>query len=335
MTLPANTEQPGQPGQLGQPGTEPAPKEIDVVNPEPNVNSVLLVAPHAWNKTEGKEKDKDYTDGDYDALTGEIAKKVAEKIGCKALINWDWKKGDREKERKKGERNYNDAKQAGEDKKFISHLEAAGNQETIVLWIHGARNSAIQEEEIQYNNANKKSVKLDAVLGYGQGGSLSAKQDTADNFIKKLCQAGLETVSASEKRNKLCANEAVNMCQWFNLQKNGENPKYPNVQSLQIEIKYADFRNNEENAEKTADILAGALMKHLGIDLTVPAVLKEEHKGETVDPKLVERAYEKLSEIFGRHYGMAMYEAGEYLIKEFYADDYKRVYKKNQPKKNR
>jgi hypothetical protein len=305
-----------------EPATEK--QEIDVVNPKPTVHSVLLVAPHAWNKTEGKEKGKDYTDKDYDVRTGEIAKKVAEKIGCKALINWDWKK------ETKPARNYNNKPDAEDDKTFISHLEAAGSQETLVLWIHGAKTAEITKEETQYNKDNKKSIKLDAVLGYGQGGNLSAKQDKADSFIKNLCRQGLQTVSASKARKKFCANEPDNMCQWFNQQKDEKGkPKYPNVQSLQLEIKYAGFRNNDAEADKTAGIIEKALREHLGINPPVPATQDdnavEAKPEEKVDEELVEQAFQKISEIFGKHYYNAMEEVGNYLIETFYGGDFKRA----------
>ena len=44
------------------------------------------------------------------------------------------------------------------------------------------------------------------------------------------------------------------------------------------------------------------------------------------DIALVEKAYEKLSTIIIKHLSEAMNEVGDYLIKEFYADDYKRVH---------
>jgi len=308
MTLPANTEQPGQPG---QPETEPAPKKIDVVNPEPKVNSVLLVAPHAWNKTEGKENGKDYTDRDYDVRTGEIAKKVAEKIGCKALINWDWKKGDPTSQRKEDERNYNDAKQAGEDKKFISHLKAVGGQETLVLWIHGIDDDNLKgEAENKDTGFNGKPEELCALIGYGQHDEnprLTADPKTVVSLTKFLAEHGMKSISArktgsgAKNNNQYRAWDKNNMCQWFNQQTDEKGtPKYPNVQSLQLEIKFNDFRDNGKTADKTADILTAVLQKHLA------------------DEKRANEAYQEITNIFGHHLENAMEGVGRYLIKTFY-----------------
>ena len=46
------------------------------------------------------------------------------------------------------------------------------------------------------------------------------------------------------------------------------------------------------------------------------------------DNELVKRAYNNLLDIFTRHFENAMLEAGQYIIKEFYGDDYRKAEKK-------
>jgi len=237
--------------------------EIHVVNPEPVVSSLLLIAPHGYNQFDGKEKDADYIPEDYDEFSGEITEEVAGRIGCKALINWAWKK------ETYPARNYNRRSQAKADQKFMRHLQAAARTPAplLVLWIHGARDRSIETEKEAYNAANpgKERSELHAVLGYGQGKDsdrLSADPATVLRFLEILDQKGMTAVpaSAAKNRNKFCATEDSNMCQWFNCQK----PPCPNVQSIQMEIRRAGFRQIQYVA-RTADILTAALAELLGI----------------------------------------------------------------------
>ena len=56
-------------------------------------------------------------------------------------------------------------------------------------------------------------------------------------------------------------------------------------------------------------------------------------KGEKQpDNELVKRAYDNLLDIFTKHFENAMLEAGQYIIKEFYSNDYKNAEKKKADK---
>jgi len=315
MTLPANTE---------KPGTEPAPKEneISVVNGYPPVVSVLVVAPHAWNKFDGQ--DKNFTDGDYDALTGEIAKRVAEKIGCKALINWDWKK------ESPPSRNYNNKSDAEQDETFISHLKAVGGQETLVLWIHGIDDDNLKREASNKDTGFKgKPEELCALIGYGQHDKEpreTADQETVESLTNLFTENGMKSIPARKTgsdangSNNYRALGKNNMCQWFNQQKDEKGTsKYPNVQSLQIEIKFAGFRDSIKSAERTAEIIETALRKRLAVEV------KPE---EEVDEELVEQAFQKISDIMAPHIYGAMTDTGEYIIKTFYGSHKRALNKK-------
>jgi|GEM_PF-1572519 len=313
----------------GKSATAPAPPkpaqqtEITVVDKYPPVVSVLVVAPHAWNKKEGKEKGTDYTEDDLDDFTGEIAQKVASILRCKALINWDWKKTTAPA------RNYNDRADAEKDNRFISELREAGRYEPFVLWIHGATDKAIIEEE-KINNPKKPEDEeplVHAVLGCGQKDNdnsvLTANQQIAKDFMAILREKGINTIPASPStspgRKTKCANQTENMCQWF--RQNGFDIE--KVPSVQIEIKRTGFRDSQANAENTGEILAKSVAELLGIEneVLVPDIAEETEPNET----LVERAYTKVSEIVGKGFHNVMEEVGRYLIERFYGGDFKRA----------
>ncbi|RJP93928.1 MAG: hypothetical protein C4518_04885 [Desulfobacteraceae bacterium] len=65
-------------------------------------------------------------------------------------------------------------------------------------------------------------------------------------------------------------------------------------------------------------------------DTTLPVIPSNEIEVTEIeevaaDELLVKQAYEKVYEITVRYFTKSMYEVGEYLIKEFYGDDYKRA----------
>ena len=65
---------------------------------------------------------------------------------------------------------------------------------------------------------------------------------------------------------------------------------------------------------------------------TLPAKNKSQIEETVADDALVNRAYETLTVIIGKHFSLAMEEVGEYLIKEFYGGKYKLVHD-GKPKK--
>lgn len=145
---------------------------------------------------------------------------------------------------------------------------------------------------------------------------ISIKKSTG--ILPDYLPPGIITVRASTANNRFCANEDDNMCQWFNQQKE----EYPNVQSLQLEIKKTGFRGEKEDADKTADIIVKTLSELLNIQVPVgKSAPKTKGSEEKVDEKLVQKAYEKISDIFGKHFYYAMEEVGRYLIKTFYGND--------------
>ena len=306
-------------------------KNIEMVEGK---TDILLIAPHGVNVSGVKKDDKQ-----TDLLTSEIAKK----LHCSALIN---------NSIKRTVRNYNSIAGATKDKEFIKNIRSVLDAEgpTLVVWLHGmSKTKSLEEsEELGLRGA------LDCVVGYGQPNRHTAQIDTVNNLVELMndrCIAALPAADSGYLRG--CAKG--NMNQWFRQQK--EYNDLSKVQSIQLEIREKDFRDSPENIEKTAGIISDTLLATvrsdsqnkeqpediLNSDAKTKAITVVETNGiqpsalsneKEPDKTLVDKSFKFLEGIFIKHFHKAMLEAGEYIIKEFYAGDIELARQNKQVKKH-
>ena len=278
---------------------------------------LLLIAPH------GKiEKPMD------DMNTGFITQAVAESLGCSAIINYKFNK-----KKKKGVKwedviNFNDVSVEKRCPEFIQAIKKVVDSEgkTFVVWIHGIHDDNIEGEagnpDTDYNGDKED---LHALIGYGQAEDprYTAEEKTTSSIIALLKKNGMTAVPARLSENIYRARSESNMNQWFRKNKY----KFSDVESLQIEIKEKGFRE-KDNINRTAEILSNALGEYIDLQTVnkLPAPVDKTQPETEIesspDEALVEKAYSKLSDIVVKHLRVAMIEAGNYLIKEFYDNDF-------------
>jgi len=314
-----------------EPATEKSSKKppIEIYNGDPRL---LIIAPHGFRpKRQGEKSD--------DTNTAEIAELLQNKLKCRAIINTGIKRTEADLNKISG------LKKVPEFEKALRNY-ADNKIPTLVIWIHGAEENGIKKEETKYNSANEnKPIRLDAVLGYGQGGTprLTAKEDTVQKLTKALSDHGIRTIKASIVLDKYCANRKNRTCQYFRFQKD---KGYDRIQSIQIEIK-GSLRESY-NYPDTADKITRALSEFSGIEIQDPAqhakedpepvaqnkaIAVDSNEKDPVDESLVEEAYSELRNILVNHLRKGMLEAGEYLIKKFYDNDIELARQKKSPKK--
>ena len=316
--------------------------DIDLIEGHTNI---LLIAPH------GVE-----TDPFDDIGTAELTRQIQKHLGCSAVINTAFRKLTGSKPEKRNNRiasfeakvlNLNLVDHAQQVKDFTDKIKKVVDAEglTYAFWIHG----------IADGNIEQIGKDVQCLLGYGQPNTkakpkqkprLTAEQKTIDTVLKEFEKNGIKTIPAPET-SKYRGWEKTYMNQWFLLKKYG----FDKVQSIQLEFKKTGCRRPadlEATAKKIADAISTLVPPVEKV--TEPAdkneqpadkaqVLEkitdpEEIKGaievgkpgfipEVVeeDPK-VEEAYQHLKGIFVKHISKAMLEVGQYLIEQFYGDDY-------------
>ena len=132
------------------------------------------------------------------------------------------------------------------------------------------------------NYINNKSVKLRIIAG--DGVSISGKQ----------------------KQDMYGHPHYFTMNNWFRI----KGYKSPMVQSVSFQIRETGCLDNSINIDKTAKILSSSLVE----------LIKNKDEKEK-DTSLIDRCYHAITTQFNYRFEQAMYEIGEYIIKEFYHDD--------------
>ena len=285
-------------------------------------NRILLIAPH----------------GHDEPGTAEIAKDVQGFFKCSAILN---------KKVPKAERNYNRINQAKSDKQYVEAIRdfAKTDEYTLVVFVHGIGDGNINTEAKRLGIAEGK---LEAVIGYGQPDNLCARKETAQALVKALTDNGICAAEAFKVADGYCAAHPNIMAQWFN---KNELDDFTKVEVIQIEFKGSGVRN-ADSLTQTAINLARALSEVTGLplpenieknapqkNLPVPVdsspnlpkaeaadAIQEEKEADAV---LVDAAFNHLRDIVGKaardmmkREQAAAVEAGEYLIKNFYGDNY-------------
>ena len=247
---------------------------------------LLLIAPH------GYPDDENPKDGEHG--TADIVRRVQAVLGGCAIIN---------ETNPKTKRNLNSIDGVKDFPEYTDAIREAvkGDDHTLVVFVHGAEDEGIEAEAADLGIKGD----LTAVIGYGQPNSPCANEKTAESLIKAMSDNALLSIKASENRNKYCAADDDTMTQWFG--KNGFTD-LNKVEAIQIEFKDAGVRD-EQGWPETADKLTIALSNVTGIQ-PLPY------------PVLVNDAFDELKRIFQAHFHEAMLNAGRYIIKKFYGNDY-------------
>lgn len=314
--------------------------EFEIIS---GTNNIILVAPHGYK-------------GDDDN-TGQLTRLLAERLNCYAIINemyrktsWTVIKGTRVKDPVDlfcNEVDLNSAlqiEQAGLEKKWLGTIEKfkedilTTHSKCLVFFIHGTKDK----------NVEKIDDQADVLLGVGRVKPDSEKDDrptandeTVNKLIKFLKNEGSITavVARAAKKekddieNRYAGWDRTNLNQLFT----ARNKKYTDkrVGSIQLEFKYDGFRDTPENIEATAGKLTLAISKLTGVDVQLPEIIEVTEEAVILpqpveinpDGDLVEAAYSELKNIFVKHYEKARYkamrDAGRYIVRTFYDDDYR------------
>jgi DNA polymerase III subunit gamma/tau len=294
-------------------------------------NNLLVIAPH------GHPKD--------DFNTGKIARRMHDKFGCYAVINEEYQKpesaGLDKPDISKGIADLYDWNHLNEfpelKEGFLDPIEdfkskiLAEYQMLYIIHTHGIDDENIPRvAEITEKQKNEPD-NLHVLVGYGQRADDNSKHTAnlekfVQPFIKKIEGDDLkidiapaEAIIGTDGKEKLyCGNHPDKLNQRLC------DPK-DKVQSIQLEIKKKNARENQDQAFKTADCLCTALSKTVSDTLLVPAKIKNEDD-------LVSEAFDHLKGIFKRHFHEAMLEAGKYLIDTFYEKNPKIAFAKNKTK---
>jgi len=293
-------------------------------------NKILLIAPHGFNgdKTNGLKAG--------DENTGILTREIATRLNCYVIINKVYKKpkkaNDPETKREieipdpKNKRinlNRQDQVEKHLKKEFLQPLKnftqsiIKNHGSALLFWIHGIKDKNITTKVVDGDIDNTH-----VVLGIGQGNPddhRTAIKKTVEDLIRVLRENGGKRTYAAlaKEESKYCGAHENIMNQYFRT----HGHDLSKVESIQMEIKYSGFRD-EENIVETAEAFSTALSKLIE---PMPLVKTETEP----DIKLVERAYSTLAQIVSMHYQNAMIEAGQFIIKEFYGNDIERARNKD------
>jgi len=264
-----------------------------------------------------------------------LAREIARKIDCYAIINEVYKKPPRRKDPKTGDEkdvpdpqnkriNLNRINQVEKYLKgeFFTPIKDFTDEivsnwgKALVFWIHGIDDGNINKNSV---DGNPKGVHVLVGIGQGSPDRFTAEIGTVDGLIKLFKNNGRKPVVAklAKSGSRYCGHHENIMNQIF-LKLNYDLTK---VQSIQLEIMYTGFRD-PQNIYLTADAFSAAIGKFVDVGSLV-VVKTQPHQ------VLVERAYHSLTQIFSTHLENAMLEAGEYIIKEFYGGDPERARNKD------
>jgi hypothetical protein len=222
-------------------------REIEIIQ---GGNRILLIAPH------GSVDDEENT--------GVLAREMAGRLGCYAVINECYRKPRKNTlevpDKRLGVLNLNRFSQVETHLKQeflepllkITHEIIQNHGQALVLWIHGIKDTNIRTA------VQADSDRVHVVLGIGQGQPerITAPRETAKALRRSLKGNPVRPINAGMAR------EGSNYCGWHpNIMnqlfvKKGYDPF--TVQSIQLEIKYTGFRDHQvsEAAAALAEALA-------------------------------------------------------------------------------
>jgi hypothetical protein len=325
--------------------SEEVKNEFEIIT---GTNNVILVAPHGYIK---KPRD--------DENTAQLTRLLAKKLNCYAVINEIYKRTKYDPKNKEwpNGREPIDPTIPKVDLNFIPQIKEASLEEKWLGTIKGLKQDILKKHAHCFvfliHGAGDKNVKevdekADVLLGVGRVKADSGKKDrpTATNeTIKQLIRllkdegSNITAVVAKAAKtdsddigNRYAGHSNYNLNQYFVTRVDGILNK--TAQAIQLEFKKTGFRDTIANVEATVDKLAQAMGEMPGIVVQIPEEKKKQDEPQHLIPSgelqpdtaLVEAAYAKLKKIFVTHYeaarNNAMLEAGQYIVKTFYDNDY-------------
>jgi hypothetical protein len=228
----------------------------------PGKSDLLIISPHSPVINGVFEND---------IRTGIIAENIQQSLDCHAIIN-DLFFKPKGPIKKSFDDYFLDLYRIDHSKKvsgYLSRIKTIVKDGTkkVVLWVHGITDEvaiAQGQEHQSLGLFHDTPENLQALIGYGQGGDpksgetrscYSARKETAEEFRDQLCAAGLNTILTHPTGSNYRGRDAKRLNQWFNQLGYG----FDRVESMHLELREKGIRDTEENAVKTADIIATAL----------------------------------------------------------------------------
>ena len=247
--------------------------------------NILLIAPHGFSKD--------------DKNTGKIARHMAKKLKCHAVINEVYRKPPQKRDKTTGEvlkdpktdKPLREPPDKGKKWIDLNDLDQVRNHLTdeflqpilkrkdkivdkygtaLVVLIHGIDDDHIKDEAMEMGVQDD----IEILIGIGQPNRYSVDQAIADKLIKILNPNGHRSIKAvlARENSDYAGWDRRNVNQLFTPRNNDDS----RVQSIQLEIKCKEFRDTASNIEKTADILSNALSK---------LTQEKQEEGETMQAK--------------------------------------------------
>jgi len=206
-----------------------------------------------------------------DVRTGIIAENIQQVLDCHAILN-DLFFKPKGPITKSLENYFLDLYRIDHSKKvpgYLSRIETIikNGAKTTVVWVHGITDDVAMAQGREHKALglfHKTPDKLQALIGYGQGGNpktgetrsrYSARNETVETFRDQLCAGGLTTILTHPAGSNYRGRDTKRLNQWFNQLGYG----FEKVESMHLEIREKGFRDTEANAVKTANIIATAL----------------------------------------------------------------------------
>lgn len=228
----------------------------------PGKHDLLIISPHSPVISGVFEND---------LSTGIFAENIQQALGCHAIIN-DLFFKPKGPIIKSLENYFLDLYRIDHSKKvsgYISRIETIvkTGAKKYVVWVHGITDDVAIAQGREHKSLglfDGAPEKRHALIGYGQGGDpktgetqsrYSARNETVETFRDRLCAGGLTTILTHPAGSNYRGRDARRLNQWFNQQGYG----FDRVESMHLEIREKGFRDTEENALKTAKIVATAL----------------------------------------------------------------------------
>ncbi|SLM31055.1 Putative selenocysteine protein (fragment) [Desulfamplus magnetovallimortis] len=292
--------------------------------------NILLIAPHGHPNN--------------DENTGALTRYIAEQIDVYYIINEVFKKPHKGKgeivDKEEKIINLNNRQQVEKHLKedFLAPLLLCKKEivekygSAILLWIHGIKDKNLEGDVAKDGDINPEDTHI--LVGYGQHKTekrYTAQSKIVDRLIQSLSDNGITAVLANinkEKNQKqYCAWDKNNMNQLF---RDGDY-KDPNVQSIQLEFRWTGCRKTDEDILITSKKVANAISFLIQPEIETSDENKSIHHETSVlenrddviemEDHIIQKAYDKLAQIFSRNYEQALMEAGQYLVRTFYGGE--------------
>ena len=248
--------------------------------------NLLLIAPHAHP--------------DNYAYTGKLVRYIAEKIDCYAIVNNEYRVPKEKEPPSKTQKNLNcyNPHQV-EDHLAIEILEPIdevlclpGN--TLIVWF---------VDDCDFIKAVDKDMLLDSTCQKNPWITQKLLSLLESNHINAIDSPMSANFTCSLFKNQGTLNNV-------RLFSDEDDHTTCQVVSLQLSVLKEGFFD-DDNFIKTCDILSNVLS-----EISPPLVPEN-----TPDDDVVEKAYLRVRDIFQKHFQNAVYEAGQYIIEEFYNDN--------------